>query len=150
MLYAITIRPLVGSPHDIVIDYEPYDGFADDSLDQLRHLAQCDTIQMLDTSAYLEPDLISYNINLKPNESVSLVIDDNGKYTDKRPTLPLIARKKVYDIILGSVAIVIVDNETGNDYGFTDDQISEALHGLKEYISTFHTTAHYIFPGEYE
>lgn len=150
MLYAITIRPLVASPHDIVIDYEPYDGLADDSLDQLRDLAQCDTIQMLDTSTYLEPDIISRNVNHNSNESLVLVIDDNGKFTDKRPTLPLIARNKVYDAILGPIAIVVCNNETGVDYGFTEDQIPEVLHALKEYISTFRTTARYIFPGEYE
>lgn len=150
MLYAITIRPLTGSPHDIIIDYEPYDGFASDSLEQLRSLAQCDTIQLLDTSAYLDPDIISYSVNLNANESIALVIDDNGKYTAKRPILPLIARKKVYDVILGSIAIVVCNNETGDDYGFTEDQIPEVLHGLKRYISTFRTTARYIFPGEYE
>lgn len=150
MLYAITIRPLTGSPHDIVIDYEPYDGLAEDSLEQLRELAECDTIQMLDTSAYLDPDIISYSVNIQSNESVVLVIDDNGKYTDKRPSLPLIARRKVYDVILGSIAIVVCNYESGYDYGFTEDQVPEVLQGLKQYISTFRTTARYIFPGEFD
>lgn len=125
--------------YDVMI--EPTDYV--DSLDEMYRLCECDTIDILSISNHIPEYQKLFEGIVYDNESIDIVLDDNGKFYHKSPTLPLMHAGTMYDLIVGDIIIIVGNNDTGETYGFTSLQIIKVQRALMRYIATFKSKIKY-------
>lgn len=139
ILYAVQMHHLT----DELIEVKPVP--YEDSLEEMYRLCDCDTIDIISLRNHIPEFQHIFEGIVLDNESIDIVLDDNGKIFKKPCTLPLFYEHRVYDIINGDIIFIIGNNDTGETYGYSRYNIDKIMSAIELYTMQFKSPLKYVF-----